>query len=268
MPYITNDGYNIFYNHANLESKKTLVVFIHGWLLNSNCYKKYFEELNKKNIPYIYFDLRGHGKSDNPLCREDFTFEKIAEDLKLILDFLNINKKIILFGYSMGGMVSLNFYNKYPQLVKKMFLLNTSYKYPRSLHFGKIDINLTKSLEKKIYSYIIKFAENKKYDHNSIILFFRDKGSLKFNDKKFTYKNLTYGLDEIFSFNFSRKIKKFKIPIIFILADNDLFFDYKKIQKFCKNNKNINFYIYEGNHQSVVLHSEKLISIFKFFFKY
>ena len=64
-------------------------------------------------------DTRGHGKS--PRGDAPFTLAQFVEDLKQLLDYLEL-KKIILLGFSDGGNIAMMFTLKYPQYVKKLIL--------------------------------------------------------------------------------------------------------------------------------------------------
>ena len=72
-------------------------------------------------------DNRGVGKSSKP--DYPYSMEMFVDDIKDLLDYLNINDKIHLAGHSMGGMIAQNFALKYPNKVKTLMLLATSAKY-------------------------------------------------------------------------------------------------------------------------------------------
>ncbi len=72
----------------------------------------------------IALDNRGVGKSSRP--NYPYTMDIFVEDLKNLLDYLNIQEKIHLCGISMGGMIVQNFALKYPDMVKTLILCATS----------------------------------------------------------------------------------------------------------------------------------------------
>lgn len=73
---------------------------------------------DKANV--ILYDIRGQGRSPNNK-REKVTIRSLADDLKGILDELNI-EKAVLFGYSNGGSIGLDFSIRYPDRVKALVL--------------------------------------------------------------------------------------------------------------------------------------------------
>ena len=67
-------------------------------------------------------DLRGFGKSDKPENVTDIY--DFVEDIRALIEFLGL-ERVNLLGFSMGGMISLAFYEKYPKYVKSLILADT-----------------------------------------------------------------------------------------------------------------------------------------------
>lgn len=67
---------------------------------------------------------RGTGKSSRP--NYPYTMTMFVEDVKNLLDYLNIDQQIHLAGISMGGMIAQHFVLKYPDKVKSLILAATS----------------------------------------------------------------------------------------------------------------------------------------------
>ena len=80
---------------------------------------KFFME----NMTVIAFDNRGAGKSSRP--NYPYTMEMYVEDTNSLLEALQIQEKIHLCGYSLGGMIALNFALKYPEKIKTLLLIAT-----------------------------------------------------------------------------------------------------------------------------------------------
>ena len=77
----------------------------------------------------IAVDTRGHGAS--PRGNKPFTLETFADDLKNLLDSLNIEKANIL-GFSDGGNITVIFALKYPERVASL-VLNGANLFPSGL---------------------------------------------------------------------------------------------------------------------------------------
>ena len=70
-------------------------------------------------------DLRGHGNSSKPSERSAYGIEKCAEDMRLLLEELEIEKCIVV-GFSMGGAIAFEMAVNFPELVSKMVIINTA----------------------------------------------------------------------------------------------------------------------------------------------
>ncbi|WP_425326051.1 alpha/beta fold hydrolase [Neobacillus mesonae] len=102
MPMLPDVGNGLYYN---VKGKGIPLVFIHPPLLTSANFKYQVEELSRK-YKVITFDIRGHGRS--AFSQEPITYQMIANDMKLLLDHLEIDKAFIC-GYSTGGSIVLEF---------------------------------------------------------------------------------------------------------------------------------------------------------------
>ncbi|OQP63564.1 alpha/beta hydrolase [Niastella vici] len=86
------------------------VVLIHGWPLSDAMYEYQYQELVEKGFRVIGITLRGFGKSDKPYGK--YNYDVYADDIKIVLDKLNIQKATI-GGFSMGGAISIHYVAKY-----------------------------------------------------------------------------------------------------------------------------------------------------------
>lgn len=97
------------------------VVLIHGLSDNLNYWEVIACNL-KKDFKVIRFDLRGHGQSH--LGNDDITVELYADDLKNILDELNVSR-VNLVGFSLGGCVALDFAVRYPSMISSIVIMSS-----------------------------------------------------------------------------------------------------------------------------------------------
>lgn len=104
-----------------IEGNGETLVFIHG-LSDSLEYWEFLANNLKTKYQILRMDLRGHGKSD--LKNEKITIDLFTNDLKELLDTLNL-KKVNLIGFSLGGAIALNFALKYPERVSSMVLMSS-----------------------------------------------------------------------------------------------------------------------------------------------
>ncbi len=102
--------------------KKPVMVFIHGWGGSGRYWESTAQALSDQFDCLIY-DLRGFGRSNTLLenATEKYELIEYAEDLKALLDTLNLDK-IYLNAHSMGGSIAVLFLNLYPQRVEQAIL--------------------------------------------------------------------------------------------------------------------------------------------------
>jgi len=81
----------------------------------------------KDRYRILAYDTRGHGQSSAPAG--DYTLEQLADDLKGLLDHLQISKTHYC-GLSMGGMIGQTFALKYPGILQTLVLADTSSRIP------------------------------------------------------------------------------------------------------------------------------------------
>lgn len=98
-----------------------IVLCLHGFAESKERYLRLIDKIK----PYhrvLALDFPGHGSSD---AYEGARLDLYVEIVKDFLDQLNI-KTLNLVGFSMGGLISLMFTSKYPDIVKKMVIWESS----------------------------------------------------------------------------------------------------------------------------------------------
>jgi ABC-type spermidine/putrescine transport system permease subunit II len=106
-------------------------VLSHGWGLNSDEWVYAVRELSSR-FRLITWDEPGLGRSSRPRNR-DFSLEKLANDLKAVLD-ASTRSPATLLGHSIGGMIILTFCRIFPEALGKevsgLILSHTTYTNP------------------------------------------------------------------------------------------------------------------------------------------
>ncbi|WP_294208047.1 alpha/beta hydrolase [uncultured Chryseobacterium sp.] len=98
------------------------IMLLHGKNFNGAYWEQTAKDLSSKGFRVIIPDQIGFGKSSKPQSYQ-FSFSQLAENTKLILDQINLDKVIVL-GHSIGGMVATRFVLQYPEKVQKLILEN------------------------------------------------------------------------------------------------------------------------------------------------
>lgn len=107
MPIASVNGTKL---HYHVTGDGMPLIFVHPPLLNQEIFNYQVAQLSDL-YKVVTFDIRGHGQSissDTPL-----TYPLIAEDMKQLLNFLEI-KEAVVCGYSTGGAIALEAMLTYP----------------------------------------------------------------------------------------------------------------------------------------------------------
>lgn len=114
MPMLNVDGSSLYYI---VKGKGIPIVFIHPPVLTCVNFEYQIEKLSKE-FKVIAFDIRGHGRSQ--YSRQPITYSLIAQDIKRLLDHLEV-KKAFICGYSTGSSVALKFLLTYVESTLGVF---------------------------------------------------------------------------------------------------------------------------------------------------
>jgi pimeloyl-ACP methyl ester carboxylesterase len=121
--YAPVNGLKMYYE---IHGKGQPLVLLHGAFNTINmAFGQLIPEFSKKR-QVIAVELQGHGRTadiDRP-----FSFESMADDIDALLKYLKIDSADIL-GYSMGGGVAWQLAIRHPQVVRKLIIASSVYKY-------------------------------------------------------------------------------------------------------------------------------------------
>lgn len=95
----TIDGVQIYYKDWGPKDGE-VVVFSHGWPLNSDSWESQMQFLANQGYRTVAHDRRGHGRSSQPWDGNDM--DHYADDLAALVETLDLND-ITLVGFSTGG---------------------------------------------------------------------------------------------------------------------------------------------------------------------
>lgn len=116
----------IAYRINEFEISRETLVFVHG--LGSTCSGwEPFEAALQGEFNVLTYDMRGHGLSRRYRSCSDYSFEKLADDLAALLEFLDIRSCTIVSN-SLGTIVALLLQKKCPGVVRGNVLLAPVYK--------------------------------------------------------------------------------------------------------------------------------------------
>jgi pimeloyl-ACP methyl ester carboxylesterase len=203
------------------------LVLLNGIMMNTLSWADHIEKL-KDRYQLIVYDMRDQGRSSR--LKEGYDNGRHAEDLKKLLDHLSIAKTHI-WGLSYGGQVALIFTLRYPELVEKLVLSNTSahvdqyllslgqmWKRAARLYDGEafFDLALLPIYSRSFYNQHYDWLENRK-------TLFRDALTREWFDGfiRLASSNATYDI--------RAELSKIKHPVLLIAAREDIITPYAQM---------------------------------------
>jgi len=133
--------------HYDTEGEGEHLLFIHGWGVDKKIWRqqsKFFSQYYR----IMTVDLPGHGKSS--WAKVDL--ETMVEDLKFILDKARFYK-VTIIGSSIGGLVALKFYEKFPEEIQRLIFIGAMPKFSRSEDYPHgLDIEKMRKLGGHLHS--------------------------------------------------------------------------------------------------------------------
>ena len=123
MPYLdTDDGVSIAYETYGSGGGATLLLS-HGFGSSQRAWVSNVNALSTGRR-CMTWDMRGHGRSDSPSAQEAYSAAACVADMAALLDEVGATKAV-LGGLSLGGYLSLSFYNTHPERVTALVLADT-----------------------------------------------------------------------------------------------------------------------------------------------
>lgn len=98
------------------------IVFLHGFSENIST----FQYLDCKGYRKIFIDIIGHGKTQSPEDMKYYNINYLVKAINFIINSIT-NTKYILYGYSMGGRISLAYALTYQEELIWLILESASY---------------------------------------------------------------------------------------------------------------------------------------------
>lgn len=228
---------------------KPTLIFTHGWVNNLTIWESIIKEL-KKNYTCISHDIIGHGISDNPVDKRNYTLESFAKDVDEIIKKFDI-ENYVLIGHSMGGMISLH-HEATRQKAKGLILIDTT---------TNLDLYNFKKAKTKL-KYLVKRLPH--YDTSS----FLHKEEVNLHSYGFSTKFAFLGglrntplhavincLETMIGMNLNEEAKQITKQTLIIHGSKDTTLSLKHGKKLRKLIKNSTLNIYENDNHLVPLNS-------------
>ncbi len=218
---------------------KGIIQFSHGMIEHKEYYYDFMKFYTNKGYVTIINDHRGHGKSVKSIDDLGYFYDEkanyVVEDLHQITLYIKErfpNKKIILFGHSMGSLIVRKYLKKYDSSIDKLIICGS----PSINYFSKIGLLLCKIVKRiKGDRYRSKFLNKIALGSNNNNWISNNEEYLKryASDKLCGYIfttngfiNLTTLVNEVYQNNYNVTNKN--LEILFIAGENDIVIKNKK----------------------------------------
>lgn len=110
--FTTSDKKNLFIQEWIPEKNpKSIILYIHGLGEHGGRMDHWAERFVEKQIGFIAYDQRGHGKADGKRGRPT-NIKLMIDDVKAVIDMIRNDfpeTPVILYGHSMGGAIAINY---------------------------------------------------------------------------------------------------------------------------------------------------------------
>jgi pimeloyl-ACP methyl ester carboxylesterase len=122
--FVDIEGVGLVADGARMRDKPTLILLHGGPGYDHSGFKPLFSQLAEV-AQIVYYDHRGHGRSDRRPAHE-WTLDTFADDVVRLCDALGITKPIVL-GQSFGGFVAQRLIARHPAHPGKVILSSTTH---------------------------------------------------------------------------------------------------------------------------------------------
>lgn len=125
----------VHYDLAGPDDAEALV-FVCGMVTPYYVWDPVFDFFKHKGYRVLRYDLYGRGFTDRP--RTTYSVDLYEKQLAELVEALSIKKPFNLCGLSMGGLISIVFTDRHPEMIKKLCLIAPYGYYHKTPLLGKI----------------------------------------------------------------------------------------------------------------------------------
>ncbi|HJU65916.1 MAG TPA: alpha/beta fold hydrolase [Gemmatimonadaceae bacterium] len=100
----------------------TPVLLIHGWACTVHVFRRNIPALAAAGLRVLAMDLKGHGLTDRPTSREEYTLDAMTSFVLEVMDALEL-RRATLVGQSLGGAIALQIALRAPERVERLALI-------------------------------------------------------------------------------------------------------------------------------------------------
>lgn len=257
MPYETIQDIDLYYEIHGPESAPP-IVFLEGW---GYSLWMWFRQISvfKEKYRCVVFDNRGVGRSGKP--DYPYTMKMFADDTIGLMNALDIQSAHIL-GVSMGGYIAQQIAISYPEKVRSLILVSTSFggsntvpssDRTQAMMFA-IPTETLSSKQAMDMRYSVVFSEQFRRENKSLIK------QIQEWREQIPQPLLARGhqASAAISFNAEEEVKRIRVPTLILHGDNDLVVPPKNAELLARNIQSSTLVLIKGGpHLSFIEYYEK-----------
>ena len=124
MAMLDRDGVGLYYEvHGEAGDGRSTILLSHGFSATSAMWQGQIAPFTRTH-QLVLWDMRGHGRSDDPDDPGLYSEAATVGDMAAILDAVGARSAII-GGLSLGGYMSLAFHKAYPERTEALLIIDT-----------------------------------------------------------------------------------------------------------------------------------------------
>ncbi len=216
------------------------VTFVHGAGGSSAIWYKQLKTF-KKDFNVLLIDLRGHGKSKEPIYKKfkRYTFDSISDEIIEVLDHLKISSSHFV-GISLGTILIREITERYPERTSSLIMagavMKLNFRGQILMRFGATFKSIIPYLI--LYRFFAVIIMPKKKHRESRLLFVNEAKKLRQSEFKrwFTLISEVNPLLRFF------RIKESGVPTLYVMGEEDHMF-LPSISKLVKNHSNTQLFV-------------------------
>ncbi|KQZ68555.1 alpha/beta fold hydrolase [Nocardioides sp. Root151] len=115
---VSRDGTRLHVEVDGPDDAEVTVVFVHGWTCQLSAWRHQRRHLAGRPVRSVYYDQRGHGRSDwIGMGEGERGVRHLADDLDAVVAATAPTGRLVLVGHSMGGMTIMASAQRHPEVV-------------------------------------------------------------------------------------------------------------------------------------------------------
>jgi len=205
------------------------LILLHGWGLHSGVWENILPALEKRFSCYAV-DMLGHGESQTK-SHEKFSLESMREALNELVNNID-SKEITIMGWSLGGLVAIDYLSVFPKKVQKLILVASNACFCKKedwqtgLELSVLE-NFAAQLEQDYKKTVDKFMALQMFgadDHKQALRVLK---SSMASPTEPSMDALRAGLDILKNTDLTKKLREIKQSVLMITGEDDRLMPYQ-----------------------------------------